>query len=282
MNLKFGKIINYNEKGFGFIKELTFSNESNLSKDIFFHISKMKRLDIENDLINLSKNINNLGSDIHIWFELEETKKGLAVKACWLDTEDIPKELLVSMVNEFSSKLKNETNSSKALMHDEDASSFTELFEVSLAQIKKGNEHKNLKELCEKYGSDPSNIRNDERMRHVCLNCGSESSEYKRVMKDPYKPVSEFIPHGYIKSPEGYHRCSSCQNKWYINYCWSCHTGRVDDRDPATPHCKECNWCKCSKCTSCSYYGCETTPYSGDNKYVDRIPKDIRENLDRI
>lgn len=233
-------------------------------------------------MIELTKCKNNVEINIHIWFVVEETKKGIAVKNCWLDTEDIPQQLLATMVNRAASQLKSKEINLSTPNHKEVDLTFSESFEVPFTENKKNNEKAALKELCDKYKNDPSNIRNDEKVRHVCLNCGSDSSEYKRVKKDPYKPVSEFVPQGYIKSPEGYHRCSNCQNKWYVNYCWSCRNGRVDDRDPATPHCKECNWCKCDNCTSCSYYGCETTPYSHEYKYVDRIPDDLLQNLERI
>lgn len=281
MNLKFGKIINYNEKGFGFIKELSFSNEGEKSEDIFFHISKVKKSNIEGELIKLSKSENNSNTAIHIWFESEKTKKGIAVKNCWSDAKDVPKELLVSIADKIADQLKHSNNRLES-PNKNVKTSFSESFDISISEIERKNEYETLKELCEKYKKDPTNIRNDERMRHVCLNCYSESSEYKRVLKDPYKPVSDFVPQGYMKSPEGYHRCSNCNNNWYINYCWSCHSGRVDDRDPATPHCNACRWCKCSKCSSCSYYGCETTPYSHEYKYVDRVPEELLQNIDRI
>ncbi|MDP0563173.1 MAG: hypothetical protein QS721_12950 [Candidatus Endonucleobacter sp. (ex Gigantidas childressi)] len=258
--LEFGKIIKYLDNGFGFIKALNPESSIN-GKEIFFHIKAVKKF--EDDLINFNEGTL---ENLYFWFIYKEGKKGKEVVKFWGDAQDIPSEHTIFILNEYSTNLINKENESP----------FKRKFVAPSLPIKLQD---NIDELCKKYNNNPNNIRNDSKMRHVCLNCGEDNSEFKKSERDFYKLVSSFVPTRYIKSAEGYHRCCKCQTTWYVNYCWSCHSGRVDDRDPKTPHCKECTWCKCDKCSACSYYGCKTNSYSKDHKYVDEAKNDTYKIL---
>jgi hypothetical protein len=67
------------------------------------------------------------------------------------------------------------------------------------------------------------------------------------------------------------YQCSgpSCTEKWYHSHCWSCSTGVVDSRDPATPPCKICRWHTCARCGACNEDGCSTNSYHRTNKAKD-------------
>ena len=95
-----------------------------------------------------------------------------------------------------------------------------------------------------KYQTDPTGVRNELSLRYVCLNCGSEDS-VKRT-----------------RAGQGSrNRCLTCGTEWYVNHCWNCTSGRVDERDPKTPKCNVCGWQKCI-CTACRTMGCSTNPFT--------------------
>ncbi len=101
-----------------------------------------------------------------------------------------------------------------------------------------------LDDLLAKYKANPSGLREEVFLAYVCLSCGKESQG------TPGKQVC------------------SCGCIWYVNYCWSC-SAKVDDRDPANPHCPVCNWCYCAKCRACSLDGCSTNHYSRNKRWRD-------------
>lgn len=93
MELKIGQIIRYNQKGFGFIKSLDYSHEYVIPSDVFFHISKLKHLNIESNLIEVDKK-----PPLYLWYVSEKTAKGLEVKECWIDYTLIPEEYLIGFI----------------------------------------------------------------------------------------------------------------------------------------------------------------------------------------
>jgi hypothetical protein len=101
-----------------------------------------------------------------------------------------------------------------------------------------------LDDLLAKYRDDPSGLREVSSLAYVCLSCGQES-----------------------KGIPGKQVCS-CGCEWYVNHCWSC-LAKVDDRDPANPHCPVCGWCYCAKCRACSLDGCSTNRYNRSNNWRD-------------
>jgi hypothetical protein len=310
MALLFGTVSRYlDDKGFGFIevsghKDIFFHIRK--IKD-----ENTKQLLAKFDTYNYENNSNVKSSPLTVWFDNEKTDKGNALAQHWHNVNDIPKQQLVDFVNQLKDKFVVNTRITqtdilalKALVLSDvittneklawieqltihahwkqiELSSPHWLEEVSccllgeeetLALKRQIQKHK-FEARCNKYKENATDIRNDDAMRHVCLNCASDNTDYKIKFADPYKPVTEFVPTYWVHSAQGYQRCQHCGTEWYINHCWSCHSGRVDDRDPATPRCGACNWCKCSKCQSCSLMGCSTNPYSKDNKFVDAAPK---------
>jgi cold shock CspA family protein len=109
VDLNFGKVIEYSERGFGFIQTLLINEEPN--QKVFFHISKVKECGIEPQLIELER-----GSPVNIplWFTTEETVKGVSLDNCWVDENDIPKEYLVNLAKSFADIL------SSPEIHEED------------------------------------------------------------------------------------------------------------------------------------------------------------------
>lgn len=97
-------------------------------------------------------------------------------------------------------------------------------------------------EIIQKYTENPRGVRNEPRMRNVCLVCGSQN----------VRPRSQ---------EEHYYRvCRDCGAEWYVNNCWKCGKGCVDSRDPETPQCSVCGWYKCENCGACKSGcpGCST------------------------
>lgn len=81
------------------------------------------------------------------------------------------------------------------------------------------------------YRADPRGIRNEVRLRGLCLRCGG------------------------VASGSAFRVCSHCGNTWRVNHCLSC--GRaVDSRDPETPPCPNCGWLICHKCGACRCQSC--------------------------
>lgn len=98
MKLKYGTVVKYNERGFGFVKEIV-SSGSILSDEVFFHISVVKALGIESQL-----NCFNTNSNINFWFVVESTIKGIAVTNAWTDASLIPNEYLVELAENMAVK----------------------------------------------------------------------------------------------------------------------------------------------------------------------------------
>lgn len=97
--LKFGKVIKYLDKGFGFIKPMGQDLAAN-KKEVFFHISTVK--EYETDLVNFST-----GSvkELYFWFTSVNGSKGQEVTGFWSDTKKIPQELTFSILDEYSTNL---------------------------------------------------------------------------------------------------------------------------------------------------------------------------------
>ena len=96
MKLKYGTVVKYNERGFGFVKEIV-SSGSVLSNEAFFHISVVKALGIESELNSFNTN-----SNINFWFVVESTIKGMAVSNAWTDAGLIPNEYLVELAENMA------------------------------------------------------------------------------------------------------------------------------------------------------------------------------------
>jgi cold shock CspA family protein len=306
MTLLFGTVTRYlDDKGFGFIEVSGY-------QDIFFHIRKIKDESTKQLLSNFDNDTSCAeSSELTMWFDNEKTDKGNALAKHWHKINDIPKQQLVDFVNQLKDKFvvnaritqtdiitlktlilsdvitsteksawieqlalhTHWQNVEQSQPHWLEEVSYCLLGEEQTLALKRQIQKQKFEARCTKYKENATDIRNDDAMRHVCLNCASDNTDYKIKFADPYKPVTEFVPTYWVSSAQGYQRCQHCGTEWYINHCWSCHSGRVDDRDPATPRCGSCNWCKCEKCQSCSLLGCSTNPYSKDNKFVDAAPK---------
>nr|WP_075519104.1 cold shock domain-containing protein [Moritella viscosa]SHO18081.1 Putative uncharacterized protein [Moritella viscosa] len=287
-NFYFGKVKFFTDKGFGFIE----TNVLNL--EIFFHVNQIKDEKIKAHLEQFSND--NWDEDQHplfFWFEAENTQKGPALSCCVPHIVDVQTGTAKTIIDDAIKqllKLKHCSPVQEGLLkwaYSNDFISNSDKQNILELIINHTNNQKLLcilpseeqskislikrKQLIEKYRNDPSGIRNEEKMRHVCLKCGSNNAEYKFKKIDKYKPVlgAAVNNNNGFYSLSGYQRCQECAEEWYINHCWSCKNGRVDDRDPVTPRCSECSWCKCDKCTACCLHGCSTTPYSKNNRYTD-------------
>ena len=111
MKLYFGKVVEYFDRGYGFIHPLDF-DKIDREISVFFHISKLKNLNIENELIFLNRNNQ---EEVFLWFTTEKTKKGIALDQCWCDSKEIPSDYLSSYVNEICGSLikKSQDSNSK-------------------------------------------------------------------------------------------------------------------------------------------------------------------------
>jgi hypothetical protein len=98
--------------------------------------------------------------------------------------------------------------------------------------------------LVAQYRAKPAGLRLVTTLRDVCLNCGSETVRMR----------SANTPHILM--------CAACSTSWVTTRCWSCASGRLDNRDPETAPCKQCNQLKCTDCGGCNPHGCSTNPYS--------------------
>lgn len=81
--LYFGKILDYNDKGYGFIEGSCLSLTNATSKKHFFHISSLKGLGITESLIKDPNII------IWLWYNIENNKKGQALSQAWLNYNEI-------------------------------------------------------------------------------------------------------------------------------------------------------------------------------------------------
>jgi cold shock CspA family protein len=122
--------------------------------------------------------------------------------------------------------------------------------EKARAEAQRRQQEQELRELFKRFAANPRGIRDEWRLKRVCISCGSSEVDSLMVRFGPN------------------HGCRKCGEKWYANHCWSC-VAQVDSRDPETPKCASCGWQKCAKCGACSANGCHTNPYSRDHRYKD-------------
>lgn len=117
-----------------------------------------------------------------------------------------------------------------------------------------------MQNLINKYRENPAGIRNDSRLVHVCIRCGSTDV---RTGNDK---------HIYFKI------CNQCGNDWYHNHCWSCSTHQqVDSRDSENYICPSCGWVKCT-CGACRH-GCKLGGHYDNNHALE--PTEIeREKIE--
>ena len=88
MMIDFGIVVKYNRvRGFGFIS----STFSNINKPVFFHISKVRRINHE-----LAEKLDNEIStyEVKFWYEIEITAKGTQVTQIWLNSKNIPEKYI--------------------------------------------------------------------------------------------------------------------------------------------------------------------------------------------
>jgi len=114
VDLYFGKVVKYSDRGFGFIE--SFSISEGPSKEVFFHISKVKKYGIEPELLKLES-----GSNITLWFTIEETIKGESLNDCWITEDDIPKEYLVNFAKGISCYLTSPKKHEKANVRNQNS-----------------------------------------------------------------------------------------------------------------------------------------------------------------
>ncbi|MBE9012467.1 cold shock domain-containing protein [Pseudanabaenaceae cyanobacterium LEGE 13415] len=88
-----------------------------------------------------------------------------------------------------------------------------------------------LEQLITKFRVDATGIRLVSQLRGVCIDCRSRNVQ--------------------SKSSSSMQQCLDCKHEWYVNHCWNCQNGRIDSRDPQTPHCLTCGWHRCNKCAAC-------------------------------
>ncbi|WP_017221374.1 cold-shock protein [Moritella dasanensis] len=108
VKLKYGNVIKYSDRGFGFIKDTASSDI--LKNEYFFHISVVNKLGIESELINLTSD-----SNISFWFIVEKTEKGMAVSQAWTDANSIPVEYLVELAEQMAVKQPLQSSKSPTL-----------------------------------------------------------------------------------------------------------------------------------------------------------------------
>jgi hypothetical protein len=90
-----------------------------------------------------------------------------------------------------------------------------------------------LTKLLAQFRQNPRGIRNEPRMRAVCLRCGLLGAKPRSTMEYYFRV------------------CPRCWNEWYVDHCWWCRDGWVDARDPETPLCPLCNSYRCTICGAC-------------------------------
>ena len=175
--LKFGKVIKYLDKGFGFIKPIDKTHDLN-EKEIFFHVSVVK--DYESDLEGLSKgNVDSL----YFWFTVKNGKKGVEVTNFWDDPKEIPHDLCSSILEKYSASL-------IALEHPaEPVNKHMNLNRISVAAVDKNNF--SAKNLATKYLLDQ--VKSEELlllikdMKDRCFTFSAELSNYITSNKLGYK-----------------------------------------------------------------------------------------------
>lgn len=104
--LCFGKVSKYfNDKGYGFIKQIYPADQS--TRDVFFHINKVKHLNINDKLNYLANGIpeTNVYKDMFFWYVPEITHKGLSVLKCWLDIENIDSDCVINFIRYFQREI---------------------------------------------------------------------------------------------------------------------------------------------------------------------------------
>jgi len=88
MEIEFGHVQKYNiERGFGFVSRTFWRTNKLDGKDVWFHITKIKRYypDVAKELdVGLS-------TKISFWYEIDNSDSQ-KVSKIWLDPQDIPKQ----------------------------------------------------------------------------------------------------------------------------------------------------------------------------------------------
>lgn len=158
--LKFGKVIRYLDKGFGFIKPMGQDLEEN-KKEMFFHISTVK--EYEADLVSLS---NGSIKELYFWFTFENKPKGPEVTGFWSDTKKIPQDLSFSILDKYSANLIDSEKSFDPLkglnsIVEENSFSVKSLaFRYSLSSVKSEELSLLLEEMIEKNFTISSELSN--------------------------------------------------------------------------------------------------------------------------
>ena len=245
--------------------------------EVFFHISKVKqkypdlaeRLE-KGDYYNVS-----------FWYDTEMTDRGVRVREIWLESEELP-ETYSDVFKQLISRVISHWGNIEVVLPDR----LDKTTSLAFGQVQRNTLHEHREKLIReqqdkqarerelalqkqkdltekariaaeqarivtavKWRDDPTGIRNNETLRYICVQCGSEDVELGRFHTNPV--------------------CRKCGTTWYINHCWSCKNGRVDSRDPQTPKCAVCKWYKCAFCSACHQNGCSTNRYSRGFRYVD-------------
>lgn len=88
MEIEFGHVQKYNiERGFGFVSRTFWRTNKLDGRDVWFHITKIKR-----DYPDLAKKLDSdLSTKISFWYEIDNSDSQ-KVNKIWLDPQDIPKQ----------------------------------------------------------------------------------------------------------------------------------------------------------------------------------------------
>lgn len=88
--LYFGKITDYNDKGYGFVKGLRLSLTNTSENKSFFHISSLKKIKIT------EKTILDPSISIWLWYTLAPNKKGVALNQAWLNYNEVNEDIVIN------------------------------------------------------------------------------------------------------------------------------------------------------------------------------------------
>jgi hypothetical protein len=85
MNIEFGQVQEYDERGFGFVSRTLNKTNQRSSKGVWFHISKIKY-----DYPKMAEQLDSGSLDnVSFWYEIDHTE-GEKVSLIWLDAKEIP------------------------------------------------------------------------------------------------------------------------------------------------------------------------------------------------